>query len=258
MFSSSGRLLTGVVALGALLVAGFSGWLDREPAPGARKAARSPASSPSSPGAEPGLTADQARSALIGDADLGGSWTPTEGAATWRDGLLKSAAATPACQRLMDVLYADDLLGDASPPPAVVALDDGEDQAQLRYQVASRTPADVDRTLAWLRTLPQECAGFTTATVAAGPQSVQVAPAELPPLGDDRQGLRVTVTGQTPDENGEPVVLTLDVALVRVGDDAITVTTGSLGADTADTTAQALQQGTQRLTQIRQQGHLQA
>jgi hypothetical protein len=48
-------------------------------------------------------------------------------------------------------------------------------------------------------------------------------------------------------------VLTLDVAAVRVGDDAITVTTGGTGTVNPAATQLALQTGTQRLAEVRRQ-----
>ncbi|GAA3300198.1 hypothetical protein GCM10020295_40310 [Streptomyces cinereospinus] len=145
--------------------------------------------------------------------------------ATWRDGFLKASApvALPDCQRLLDALYSDELLG--APARAVVGLDDGYADAQLRYQVSAQRPADVDRALAWLRTLPQKCRQFTATTARGAVQTVQVADSRLPEFGDARQGLRVTLTRE---EAGQPVTLTVDAAAVRVGQDAFTVTNGGL------------------------------
>ncbi|MEU6535658.1 hypothetical protein [Streptomyces sp. NPDC047000] len=248
-----------------------------------------PVASPASPAPRKGpvpLTAAQAAAVLVTDVDLGAPWTPTQGAATWRDGLLKATAndASPDCQRLLDALYTDEILGEPSSPGTAVALDDPADQAQLRYQVAVHRAADVDRTLGWLRTLPQTCGRFTATTTRAGVQDVQVTEEQLPQVGDAREGLRVTLTGQgtagtaTGTGNldaatGTPVtgtgtanpgvgntatgavagagVLTLDIAAVRVGDDAITVTTGGPAAVPPAATQAALQTGVQRLTEAR-------
>lgn len=108
-----------------------------------------------SPAAAPVLTPAQAQAALITDADLGAPWTPTQGTATWRDTLLKAKTNVPDCQRLLDALYADELLGTPATTQAVTTLDDTDDEAQLRYQVAAFPQADVTRTLDWLRTLPR-------------------------------------------------------------------------------------------------------
>jgi hypothetical protein len=57
----------------------------------------------------------------------------------------------------------------------------------------------------------------------------------------------VTVQGST---GGNDATLTLDVAAVRVGDDAITVTAGGLDGDETDSAQQAVRQGTQRLEAV--------
>lgn len=214
-----------------------------------------PAKSPSASPAAAGLTAAQAQAALVTDADLGEPWTPTQGAATWRDGLLKAKTEKPDCQRLLDALYADALFGADTRPRAVAGLDDEWNEAQLRYQVVERKSADVDRTLAWLKTLPKKCGRFAATTVAGGVQDVQVADAGLPEVGDGRQGLQLTMTGESPD--GEPTTLTLDVAAVRVGDDAISLTNGGLGDVMTDATQTAVQLGTERLKEIRKQARAQ-
>ncbi|MDF3302989.1 hypothetical protein [Streptomyces tropicalis] len=204
----------------------------------------------------PALTVAQAEAALITDEDLGAAWAPTQGAASWRDGLLKAQAGTPACQRLLDALYADEVLGPPTGSYAIAGFDDGDDSAQLRYQVLAHRPADVDRSLAWLKTLPRTCSRFTAATTRAGTQSVEVADLPLPAVGDARQGLRVTLTGMS--AYGDPTVLTLDVAAVRVGDDAITLSDGALGNVPEDATVQAVKAGSQRLADVRHQARLQA
>ncbi|WP_371670200.1 hypothetical protein OG985_22755 [Streptomyces sp. NBC_00289] len=212
-----------------------------------------PAASPSpSPGTA--LTSAQAEAALITPADLGEPWTPTQGAATWRDTLLKATADNPDCGRLLEAVYTEDLFGPRNPIRAVAGLDDGMDEAQLRYQVIAHDPADVDRTLAWLRSLPQKCGRFTAATAGGAVQGGQVTEAALPPVGDAREGLRITLAGENAD--GEPTALTLDLAAVRVGDDAIVLTNGGLGTVSQEVTAAVVQLGTQRLTEVRRQARL--
>ncbi|MEW2306475.1 hypothetical protein AB0958_42115 [Streptomyces sp. NPDC006655] len=215
-----------------------------------------PAATPGAPG-PPVLTVDQAQAALINEADLGVPWTAADSTATWHDGLLKATTGQPDCQRLLDALYAEDVVGAPAGPQAVVVLDDGDDAAQLRYQVDASRAADVDRTLAWLRTLPGSCGRFTAQTTGAGAELVQVADTRLSGLGDARQGLRVTLTWQA-SADADPSTLTLDVAVVRVGDDAIVLTTGALGTLPADTTEQVLRIGVQRLAQVREKGRAQA
>ncbi|MFF8942433.1 hypothetical protein ACF1A5_09180 [Streptomyces sp. NPDC014864] len=223
-----------------------------EPPPVTAPDTRTPAASP----AGSALTAAQAQAALLTQADLGSAWAPTEGAATWRDGLLKASTETPDCQRLLDALYADEPLGTPTGTHAVAAFDNGDDAAQLRYQVLDRPAADVDRSLAWLKKLPETCAQFTATTTRAGTQRVEVTDLGLPAVGDARQGLRVVLTGRNSD--GDRTVLTLDVAAVRVGGTAITLTDGALGGIASDATAQTAQLGAQRLTEIRRRARVQA
>ncbi|MBW8797991.1 MAG: hypothetical protein JF597_31735 [Streptomyces sp.] len=231
------------------------------PAASATTAERAaPAASPGASGASgtPALTIEQAQAALIDEGDLGVPWTATDGTATWHDGLLKAATGQADCQRLLEALYTDELLGAPAGPQARTALDDGDDAAQLRYQVDASRSADVERTLAWLRTLPRTCGQFTAQTTAAGTEAVQVTDAALPhDLGDARQGLRMTLTAQ-PTATDAPTTLTLDVAVVRVGDDAIVLTAGALGTLPDGTTEQALDIGVQRLAQVREKGRAQA
>ncbi|MFJ3719761.1 hypothetical protein [Streptomyces sp. NPDC090057] len=196
------------------------------------------------------LTDDQARAALLTQNDLGAPWSATRGAATWRDGLLKASSGTAECQRLLDALYADELLG--APARVAVGLDDADTDAQLRYQIGARRPADVDAALAWLRTMPERCARFTATTENGLVEDVQVQDAPLPEVGDARQGLRLTLYTMTSD--GQNVVLTMDVAAVRVGEDSFALTNGGLGDVPNEATQAAVQIGAMRLADIRKQG----
>ncbi|MEU9327495.1 hypothetical protein AB0D91_27390 [Streptomyces canus] len=200
------------------------------------------------------LTEAMAQAALVTDADLGEPWTPTQGAATWHDGVLKAKADRRECQRLLDALYADELFGADAEPRAVVGMDDEWNKAQMRYQVLARPPAEIDKTLAWLKGLPRTCAQFGATTTTGAVFGVQVTEAPLPEAGNARQGLRVWLTGQSPD--GEPTTLTLDVAAVRVGEDAIAVTNGGFGDVQTEATQTAVQLGAERLTEIRKQGRV--
>jgi hypothetical protein len=100
-----------------------------------------------------------------------------------------------------------------------------------------------------MESLPETCDQFTVTggDSGNGERTVQVVEASLPNEGDARQGLTVTVKGTT---DGDPVTLTLDVAAVRVGTDAITVTNGGLDGADHDSTDTAVQQGTQRLKNV--------
>ncbi|MFJ7075392.1 hypothetical protein [Streptomyces sp. NPDC098781] len=203
------------------------------------------------PAADPTLTEAQARAALISEADLGEPWVPTEGFATWRDGMLKASAEPAECGRLLDALYAEDLFGADARTRASVGLDDEWDGAQLRYQVVAHRPAEVDRTLAWLGSMPDECGRFT-ATAGGGRMAVEVRESELPQVGDARQGLRLVLTGIS--EYADAPTLTLDVAAVRVGDDTITVTNGGLGEVPDEATWAAVELGAHRLDEVRKKG----
>ncbi|WP_432057635.1 hypothetical protein [Streptomyces sp. bgisy022] len=222
------------------------------PASAAAPAAEQP--TPTGSSAPSVLTAEQVRAALITETDLGEPWTPTRGAATWRDGQLKATTQDPDCRRLLDVLYTEDLFGEPTGPRAAVALDDVHHDAQLRYQVAAHASAEVDRTLAWLVSLPQRCERFTATSASAGRQEVRVEELPLPEVGDARAGLRVVLAGGTPD--GEETYLTVDLAAVRVGEETITLTNGGPGEVMPEITQAVAQLGTERLTEIRRQGRL--
>jgi hypothetical protein len=206
-------------------------------------------------GSGAGLTEAQAQAALITNADLGEPWGPTRGASTWRDGLLKATTEDGDCQRLLDTLYTEELFGTPAGPRATASFDDAETDAQVRYQVAAHPPADVDRTLAWLKSLPGRCGEFTAATTRGGVQTVQVSDMPLPPVGDARQALRVTLAGET--EDGELTYLTMDLAAVRVGEEAITLTNAGLDEVYEEVTQQTVELGAQRLTEIAKQGRAQ-
>jgi len=168
--------------------------------------------------------------------------------------VLKARADTPGCRRFLDALYTDDLFGTDPGTRAVTGLDDAMDQTQLRYQVLSLKRADVDRTLEWIKTLPNSCGKFTAVTDRGAVEGVQVGDAELPSVGDARQGLRVVFTG--PAATGQQTVLTLDVVVVRVGDDTIAFTQGGPGYVSADATKAFVQAGAQRLADVRKQARL--
>ncbi|MFD5745067.1 hypothetical protein ACFXJM_38970 [Streptomyces massasporeus] len=201
------------------------------------------------------LTEAQARAALVTEADLGEPWAPTRGARTWRDGLLKASTEDRDCQRLLDALYTEEPFGAPKGPQAMSALDDGDTDAQLHYRVTAHPPADVDRTLDWMKSLPGRCGQFTAATTRGGIQGVEVSDLPLPPVGDARQALRVTLAGET--EEGELTYLTVDLAAVRVGEETITLTHAGLDEVYEEITQHALQLGAQRLAEIRKQGRAQ-
>ncbi|MGC9541980.1 hypothetical protein [Streptomyces sp. UG1] len=217
---------------------------------------RTPAS-PASPGtashapvAAPTLTEAQVRAALITEDDLGEPWVPTEGFATWRETVLKASTESRACGRLLDALYAEELFGPDARTRASIGLDDAWGGAQMRYRIVAHRPEDVDRTLAWLGGLPDECGRFT-ATARGGQLAVEVTQADMPRVGDAGQALRIVLSGVS--EYEDAPTLTLDVAAVRVGDDAITVTNGGLGEVSADATWTAVEVGAHRLAEAGKQ-----
>ncbi|WP_328982004.1 hypothetical protein [Streptomyces mirabilis] len=241
------RLLARALTAGALVSASACSL------PGVMRHADAPPIVPPATSATPSLTDAQASAALITQGELGGRWSATQGGATWRDGLLKTRTDAPDCQRLLDGLYAEDLLGEPTGARAVVGLDESGNAAQLRYQVAAyAAPSEVDAKLAWLRTLPTKCAQFTSTDVNGGQLNVTVVPAVLPGVGDAREGLRLTMSGASPADaaSGAAPMLTLDFAAVRVGDRAVSLTNGGLGGAAQESTQQAVQVGTQRLQDV--------
>ncbi|MDO0926725.1 hypothetical protein QQY24_15345 [Streptomyces sp. TG1A-8] len=250
-------LLPCLLAAGLLPLTGCAALGLEHPATAPHPLPTADASSPAPKAADGGdgsaLTDAQARAALLTETDLGAPWSPTRGAATWRDGLLKATTASAECQRLLDVLYTDELLG--APARVAAGLDDADTDAQLRHQIGTRRRADVDAFLAWLRTMPERCARFTAATGRGAAEDVRVSGAPLPEVGDARQGLRLTVATTTPD--GAPALLTLDVAAVRVGEDSFALTNGGLGDVPNDATQAAVQIGALRLAEVRRQGRAQ-
>lgn len=151
--------------------------------PAASPTTAAPTTAPPSPTTAPALTPAQAQAALITDTDLGEPWTMTEGAATWRDGLLKATANAPDCQRLLDTLYTEKFFGADAQVRARTGLDDTWNDAQLHHQVVADRPADVDKSLAWLKTLPKKCGRFTAATATGAVQNAAVTEVQLEKTG---------------------------------------------------------------------------
>ncbi|MEU2908474.1 hypothetical protein ACWCQ0_32250 [Streptomyces massasporeus] len=202
------------------------------------------------------LSTNSARTALITEADIEDDWTQVKDteAESWHDSMLvgtvdvadfvSGKAQASDCQRLLDSLYDDDLLGKPSGASALRGFTQGD--SRLLYQVASYGRTDPQDSLNWMATLPEKCDQFTV-TDGKEKRTVQVIEISLPKVGDAREGLRVTVQGPV---DGNNATLTLDVAAVRVGDDAITVTAGGLDGDENDSAQQAVREGTQRLQDV--------
>ncbi len=254
------RLLASALGMGTLLtMAACMHDEDRAGKTMQRGQARSVATAPAAPAAQrasasptapSALTDAQARGALLTDADLGAPWTPTEGAALWRDALLKATADDADCGRLLDAVYTEELLGEPAGARAVAGFDDYDEGGQLRYQVTAAHRADVDERLAWLKTMPQKCGSFTAVGPRGARQEVRVTEVGLPQAGDARQGLRLATRGEL---DGAPATLTLDLAAVRVGDDAIVLTNGGLTEPRTEYTVHAVQVGAERLKQTRKE-----
>ncbi|MEU0677818.1 hypothetical protein ABZ330_34030 [Streptomyces sp. NPDC006172] len=208
-----------------------------------------------SPSPAASLTDSGAQTALITEADLEDDWNQVDNAEDWRDSLLigqvdvndfisgKSSASQ--CQRLVDSLYDEDLLGDPSGASALRGFQQG--QSRLLYQVAAYDQTDLEKSMDWLGSLPDDCDQFTVTGGNGGDRTVQVVEASVPKVGDDVKALTVTMKGTS---DGDPVTLTLDVAVVRIGADAITVTNGGLAGVDHDSTVAAVQQGAPRLQDV--------
>ncbi|MGC0379500.1 hypothetical protein [Streptomyces sp. SAI-229] len=267
----SSRVLAAVLATGTLLTTAACSDADNSASAGSKTAAAavaqtesptstttSPTASPtSSPTSSPGATLSEtgARNALITSADLEGDWTQADKPQTWRDSLLvgevdvaaflSGKSDAPDCQRLIDSLYDENLLGTPSGASALNGFEQGD--SRLLYQVAAYEKADLDEAMKSLRSLPDTCDQFTVTSGDSGDRTVQVVEMSLPEEGDARQGMTVTVKG---DSGGQPVTLTLDVAVVQIGANAITVTNGGLDGADHDATTAAVEQGTPRLQAV--------
>ncbi|MGW5905316.1 hypothetical protein ACWFQ6_26565 [Streptomyces althioticus] len=213
------------------------------------------ASSPAASESPSDLSEEGARNALITPADIEDDWTQVRDPREWRDTLLVGSVDVAAfvdgqsdvqdCQRLVDALFDETLLGKPTGASAVTGFQEGD--SRLLYQVAAYDKAELDDSMQWLSELPDTCDQFTLTGGDAGERTVQVIETSLPQVGDNRQGLTVTVKGES---GGDPVTLSLDVAAVQMGADAITVTNGGLDGADHDTTSAAVEQGAQRLQEV--------
>ncbi|MPY34007.1 hypothetical protein FNH09_23000 [Streptomyces adustus] len=252
--SRPARVLASALAVGTLLTTAACSDGESEGSGATTSPAATGKASPSPSATVAAVTQAQAEAALITAADVEDAWTQAQDPKSWHDTLLtgtvdasqfvtdKSAAAD--CQRLIDGLYRDDLLGKPAGASAVVGFT--QNNSRLLQQTAAYDKAELDKSLSWLAGLADKCAQFTVKG-SGGDRTVQVVEATLPKAGDARQGLTVSVKGTS---NGEPVTLTLDVAASQVGPNAVTVTNGGTEGVSHDSTANAITFGTQHLKDV--------
>ncbi|MEU2336404.1 hypothetical protein ABZ608_22870 [Streptomyces sp. NPDC013172] len=251
--SRPARVLAAALAAGSLLaVAACSGGSGDSAAAAVSPAAERSAASPTATAA---LTGPGAQAALITPADIEDNWQLATDAATWRNNLLVGkvdvagflTAKTDAadCQRLLDSLYSDTLLGRATGASGLRGFT--SETARMLYQVGDYGSANLNATLGWLKTLPQKCNQFTATGKDGSKRTVQVVAAQVPNVGDAREALTVTVQGTS---DGQPVTYVTDVAVLRIGASGAAVTNGALDAVDHDSTALAVQNGAQRLKDV--------
>ncbi|MBW8795707.1 MAG: hypothetical protein JF597_19585 [Streptomyces sp.] len=251
--SRPARVLATALAAGTLLAtaACSDGSGSPEAAAVSLAAERSP-----TPSRTPALTGPGAQAALITPADIEDDWQLANDAATWRNQMLvgkvdvaeflgaKSDAAD--CQRLLDGLYSDTLLGRATGASGLRGFT--SEDSRLLYQVGDYGQATMEATIKWLKNLPTECNQFSATASDGSKRTVQVVEYKEPPkVGDELAALTVTVQGTS---NGQPATTTLDVAALRVGASGAAVTNGGLSGVDHDSTALALQNGAARLKDV--------
>ncbi|NBM19391.1 hypothetical protein [Streptomyces sp. GC420] len=203
---------------------------------------RSPSPSPSA------LTEAQAETALIGASDLGAPWEQTEKEPD-HDDLLKGTAQGEDCQKFLNRLNDDNILGDKTSVEADRSFHNSDNNADLEYEVATyEDQAQVEKQMAWLKKIPQTCDQFTA---KVGPDktdaTVQVTEITLPGVDENHTGMRMTLKTKV---DGEDATLTLDAVAVLMGPNGITFTHGGLDGAVGDTTEQAAKLGTERLKQV--------
>ncbi|MFE1510390.1 hypothetical protein [Streptomyces sp. NPDC058726] len=253
------RVLALSLAAGTLLATAACSGADSGASSGSETAStvaeRGVAARTASPSPSSDLTGTGARNALITPEDIEDDWTQVENPQEWRDSLpvgsvdvaqfVNGQSDASECRRLVDALYDETLLGRPTGASALTGFQEGD--SRLLYQVAAYDKPDLDDSMEWLKSLPDTCDQFTLTGGGSGDRTVQVIGLKLPDSGDFRQGLTVTVKGES---NGTPVTLTLDVAAVQIGADAITVTNGGLDGAGHDTTSTAVEQGAERLEDV--------
>ncbi|MFD8718842.1 hypothetical protein ACFV2H_12685 [Streptomyces sp. NPDC059629] len=251
--SRPARVLASALAAGTLLAT--AACADESGTPEASTVSPAAERSPA-PSATPALTGAGAQAALITPADIEDDWQLANDAATWRNTMLvgkvdvaqflTAKADAADCQRLLDGLYSDSLLGRTTGASGLRGFT--SEDSRLLYQVGDYGSANLNATLDWLKSLPEKCNQFTATAADGSPRTVQVVEYKEPPkAGDALAALTVTVQGTS---NGQPAKTTLDVAAFRVGASGAAVTNGGLSGVDHDSTVLALQNGAQRLKDV--------
>ncbi|MFJ3305013.1 hypothetical protein ACIPSA_18190 [Streptomyces sp. NPDC086549] len=250
--SRPARVLASALAAGALLATASCS--DGGGSPEAAEVTPA-AERPPSPSATAALTGPGAKAALITAADIESPWTEVNNAATWRNQLLvgkvdvaqflSGKASAADCQKLLDGMYSDTLLGRATGASALTGFTAND--YRLLYQVGDYGKDSLTKSLDWMKTLPQKCAQFTAKASDGSERTVQVIELRLPKAGDAVQGLTVTVQGTA---DGQPVTLTQDVAALRVGASGATVTNGGPSGADHPSTVSAVEAGARRLQDV--------
>lgn len=134
------------------------------------------ASSPAASESPSDLSEEGARNALITPADIEDDWTQVRDPREWRDTLLVGSVDVAAfvdgqsdvqdCQRLVDALFDETLLGKPTGASAVTGFQEGD--SRLLYQVAAYDKAELDDSMQWLSELPDTCDQFTLTGGDAG------------------------------------------------------------------------------------------
>ncbi|MGD3105486.1 hypothetical protein [Streptomyces sp. YGL11-2] len=184
---------------------------------------------------------------MISPSALGAQWNPATGGATRQDALLQSKVNKANCQTLLGRLESGNLMGATPTAKAAEAFNEPSRNAKMTYQVASYSEADADKGMAWLKTLPNVCDGFTAVDPSGNKAIGQVVQTSLPNAGDDRFGVRMTMASTV---QGLRTTLTLDAAAARIGPNVISVTNGGTGGAGSADTQQAVQSGVQRLQRV--------
>ncbi len=201
------------------------------------------------------LTSRQARGALLTEAYLGSQWTEVTNSADRRDGLLSGTVNArdwltheedaAVCQRLLDRLGDDRILGTPLPGTEAVAVFDADDSNRLRYAVGTYSADRLRSERRWFGTLAQTCGVFAATRPDGSTEKVQVTSLPVPEGDGSRQALSVVAKGTA---EGVPFTVSVDVALVTSGNSATTVINGGLADASHVTTGLAVRLGAPRLT----------